>query len=612
MRSQTGGEQQNTMIQFHGESEKPPLLRPITKTWERRDMAIQIHVKDGIQPFEEKLALMEISSLSGKKIDQLPKNRIIETTSRRKNFVQLCLSKLVFSDYIVNEKSEKIPTIQHQREVGENGKYNRKRNLRFGVHDLHEYKAKFWPQFVRSAINIECPISANCLVLDPMMGSGTTAVEALSLNHRVVGFDINPLSCLITEAKIALNSMNRNGMNNLFQELKKLDIPISINLEEVYETKVLKYLRLWFNEEDLEDLVALRYQIEALPVKTRTVGLAILSDIINPISYQKESEQRPKKDKRDYIVGETLRLFNSKIEKMSERMESTTLPQNFTPDSEIHNVTYLESSRVIDDSSVDIIVTSPPYFTAMPYLIADRLNLFVLGMGAKSEVMKEKGMIGSREVTSKEASKLWSEYQKNKQILPDSVQDLIELTSANFHGGKEGIGQRRKVQPELLYRYFRDMRGAILLNYSQLKEGGVMWMLVGNNFTKKNNDEKIIINTPSLLCDIAIDAGFEVKEIIDTEIPQSREIYSSNQGSSEVILVLKKNQGIGVNNKTEFTTDWDFHEGDATNPLHSIHTSPKKSNSRTFSTRRHRFGSFLRFRDYFARSEITWKKFDWC
>ena len=291
---QTGGVLQNTMIQFHGESEKPPLLRPIIKTSERTDMVIQIHVKDGIRPFEEWLALMEISSLSGKKIDQLPKNRIIETKSRRNNIVQLCLSKLVFSDYIINEKSEKIPTLQHQREVGQNGKYNRKRNLRFGVHDLHEYKAKFWPQFVRSAINIECPISTNCLVLDPMMGSGTTAVEALSLNHRVVGFDINPLSCLITEAKIALDSMNRNDMDNLFQELKKLDTSISVNLEEVYESQVLKYLRLWFNEEDLEELVALRHQIEALPVKARTVGLAILSDIINPISHQKESEQRPK------------------------------------------------------------------------------------------------------------------------------------------------------------------------------------------------------------------------------------------------------------------------------------------------------------------------------
>src|SRR5215217_4684636 len=39
------------------------------------------------------------------------------------------------------------------------------------------------------------------LVLDPFAGSGTTLVEAQRLLRRSVGIDLNPISCLISEAK---------------------------------------------------------------------------------------------------------------------------------------------------------------------------------------------------------------------------------------------------------------------------------------------------------------------------------------------------------------------------------------------------------------------------
>ncbi len=71
-------------------------------------------------------------------------------------------------------------------------------------HDIHYYKAKFFPRMVRSMINV----SARKLggdshrVIDNFAGSGTTLLEASVLGFASVGLDIDPLSAMIARAKL--------------------------------------------------------------------------------------------------------------------------------------------------------------------------------------------------------------------------------------------------------------------------------------------------------------------------------------------------------------------------------------------------------------------------
>ncbi|GIW06557.1 MAG: hypothetical protein KatS3mg060_1362 [Dehalococcoidia bacterium] len=69
-------------------------------------------------------------------------------------------------------------------------------------HDLHYYKAKFFPRFVRALLNLEGAGVAR--VVDPFSGSGTTMVEASVLGLPSEGFDLDPLSVLIGRAKLEL------------------------------------------------------------------------------------------------------------------------------------------------------------------------------------------------------------------------------------------------------------------------------------------------------------------------------------------------------------------------------------------------------------------------
>lgn len=67
------------------------------------------------------------------------------------------------------------------------------------THALYRYPARFSPGFVRAVL--EEFTNPGDWVLDPFIGGGTTAVEALSLGRAVAGFDINPLSLLLARAK---------------------------------------------------------------------------------------------------------------------------------------------------------------------------------------------------------------------------------------------------------------------------------------------------------------------------------------------------------------------------------------------------------------------------
>jgi hypothetical protein len=73
-------------------------------------------------------------------------------------------------------------------------------------HDLHIYKAKFFPRMVRALLNIFSPPSD--IVFDPFCGSGTALLEASLLWMDSIGMDIDPICQLISSTKTApfLNS----------------------------------------------------------------------------------------------------------------------------------------------------------------------------------------------------------------------------------------------------------------------------------------------------------------------------------------------------------------------------------------------------------------------
>jgi len=99
--------------------------------------------------------------------------------------------------------------LPHNRfKVNEILKSAKNKNLISGKsHTFYRYPAAFSPIFAETIIkNFTKPGDT---VLDPFVGGGTSAVEALALQRKFYGVDVNPLSILISKVKTTILSRNQ-------------------------------------------------------------------------------------------------------------------------------------------------------------------------------------------------------------------------------------------------------------------------------------------------------------------------------------------------------------------------------------------------------------------
>ena len=131
------------------------------------------------------------------------------------------------------------------------------RRLRYGPHDIHEYRGKFFPQLVKSLINT-ANIPESGIVIDPMCGSGTTNCESRAMGMITIGLDLNPLSVKIAKAKTSLLEVEIQELTDkskkLIEDIKKFS---DTNYETYWKGKDFQYLKRWFDESALLEI----YQI---------------------------------------------------------------------------------------------------------------------------------------------------------------------------------------------------------------------------------------------------------------------------------------------------------------------------------------------------------------
>lgn len=84
-----------------------------------------------------------------------------------------------------------------------------------------DYRGNFAPQIPRNIINQYSKEGE--LVLDPMVGSGTTLIEARLMNRNAIGIDINPAALEITNSRINFKSDNSSEQKAYIGDVRNLE-----------------------------------------------------------------------------------------------------------------------------------------------------------------------------------------------------------------------------------------------------------------------------------------------------------------------------------------------------------------------------------------------------
>ncbi len=527
---------------------------------------ISCRLKPYIQPFERRLAIEELRSLAGanpmpmdgteqralvfnvqsdygstRLAERLAYWELVEGDERR--FTRQVFLEATAS-MIRNDKT--IKETQASLRFNDGPTLPNRRCLRYGTHGIHEYRGKFFPQLVRSLLNI-ADLPKRGIVGDPMCGSGTTNVETVLGEYQTLGLDMNPLSVLLARTKCSLLSVDPAALTSAYERIRdQLMSPASKQDAKLTYFCSLppsdqEYLSKWFSKQVLRDMDKVARGIQLSDERIRDFFWLCLSNIIRSVSWQKEDDLRVRREARLDVQIDTIREFVEELGR-SVRVVLAFLRQSqqthFTPfDINSGDARDLASVWTRWRGKVDTIITSPPYATALPYLDTDRLSLCYLGLLSRPKHrQRDQHMIGNREISEKQRSAYWELFETKKKNLPRSVSALVEKVSTL--NSKIEVGFRRRNLPVLLTKYFMDMQKVFEGMIAVLRPGSPAYVVVGNNHTIAGG-ERVEIETASLLVDIASAAGMKSEKRIPMEMLVSRDIFKKNAVASEEILCFR-------------------------------------------------------------------------
>jgi len=365
---------------------------------------------------------------------------------------------------------------------------------------IHPFPARMAPSIALDSLRkcSEKPLR----ILDPMTGSGTTAVIAKSLGHSFIGFDTDPLAVLIATAwcsQISKKHLVDKASKVLEKAIQRCDdLPLRHAYPRHADDETRAFVRYWFDSCNRRQLTALSDTISRLhdPVLrtllwcafsrliiTKRVGVSLAMDI---------SHSRPHRV-YDKAPAKPFDNFMASVAVLARRLPfaddgSGTLDANIR----LGDARHLS----LQNRSVDIVITSPPYLNAIDYLRGHKLSLIWNGYTLKD----------LRRIRS---SNVGAENSFTQNPLND---DLIKLLAE--------MGAIDKLPPRILgilKKYVHDMDSVVGEISRVLTIGGKAVFVVGDSTIKG-----IFIQNSKALTLIGKRHGLRLLSIRRRELQDSR------------------------------------------------------------------------------------------
>lgn len=213
----------------------------------------------------------------------------------------------------------------------------------YATHGFFPYRGKFHPQMIKGILNA-MKLKPGETVLDPMMGSGTTIVEAATMGINAIGVDVNPFCAFMAQTKADALAISPEKL-----------------LSVVNNRKTASRL---FSE--LEAGLPANTKASLVPPR-RIAALAYL----DAIGYAARSSRLSPED----AFAQILAKYTDSIAKFHSFREAEGLQLGDTKAS-TGDARHLD----LEPDSVDGILFSPPYSFAVDYVANDEQQLRMMGV----------------------------------------------------------------------------------------------------------------------------------------------------------------------------------------------------------------------------------------
>jgi len=253
------------------------------------------------------------------------------------------------------------------------------KNMNHKLHSICTYMAMFPPTLPNHFINKYS--NEEDVVLDPFSGRGTTILEACLTNRKSIGNDKNPLAYLLTKSKADIPKKN-----NIIFKINKLRDKFDEKEFSIVEEE--RNIKMIFSNYTLKQLIFLKKELNWKKSNVDAFIASLILGIIHGNSEGFLSLSMPNTFSmspnyvKNYIREHNLKkpkrnVFDLMLKKLDRcYQESDRKGKVFNHD--------VRNMKKIKDSSVDLIITSPPYTRVIKYGQFNWIRLWFLNENAKS------------------------------------------------------------------------------------------------------------------------------------------------------------------------------------------------------------------------------------
>lgn len=255
------------------------------------------------------------------------------------------------------------------------------------LHSMHysiSYRGSFKPELPDFLIKRYS--NKGDIVFDPFSGRGTTALQANLLGRVAWASDVNPLSILITEAKL-----NPVGLDEVVLRLNQIDFRRPIDLHGYSDL-----FSPFYHPDTFRELVNLKNHVKENPdTVSRFIEMIAISRLhghspgffsvysFPQISVPPES-QRSINEKRGQVPE--YRSVAPRVIKKAAQCLRDGFTSDFFEISSANRINCSDSRSLggMPSDSVNLVVTSPPFLDKVDYLSDNWLEFWFAGISPKS------------------------------------------------------------------------------------------------------------------------------------------------------------------------------------------------------------------------------------